>query len=720
MNRKHGMRICLVLCAALGLPSLATEKPSCPPATTKKPVTDTYHGVAVTEDYRWLEDGSSAEVKAWNEAQNACTRAVLDALPGRDLLKKRFTELLGGASPSFSGIEIEGGVIFAIQYQPPKQQPFLVTLKSQDDPAGAKVLVDPNAMDAKGLTAIDWYVPSPDGKLVAVSLSVGGSEDGTAHIYDVTSGKEVFEPIVRVQEGTGGGSLAWDRDGKGFYYTRYPRIGERPKEDQDFYQQVYHHILGTPEAKDTYSIGKDWPRIAEAALGRSEEGSHILCTVANGDGGEYALFLLGPSGTWSRVADFKDKVTQGAFGPSEALTLVSIQGAPRGKVLRLPLSTPDLSKASVVVPESDAVIESVKPTVTRLYVIDRVGGPSRIRVFDPAGKALGEVPVAPVSSVGEVVRKGKDDLLFRSQSFLTPSAWSAYDAGSGKVSKTALVTTSPADFSDTEVVRISATSKDGTKVPLTILMKKGTPLDGSRPAILNGYGGFGVSETPRFSASRRVWIERGGVLAYATLRGGGDFGDAWHEAGKLTRKQNVFDDFAACARTLAELKYTRPDRLAIMGGSNGGLLMGATLVQHPEIFRCAVSYVGIYDMLRVELSTNGSFNVTEYGTVKDPEQFRALYTYSPYHNAKDGTPYPAALFLAGLNDPRVDPMQSRKIVARLQAATSGKAPILLRTSGSSGHGLDMALSERIEEEVDVYAFLFHQLGVTLGPAGVKK
>jgi prolyl oligopeptidase len=698
---------------------LAPPSPGCPPKTPKLPVTDTYQGVKVTDEYRWLENGSDIKVKAWSSAQNECARLYLDKLPGRDLLAARFATLLGGASPSFYSLTIEGGTLFAMKDQPPKQQPFLVTLPL-DAPDAARPVLDPGVLDPRGITAIDWFVPSPDGKLVAVSLSVGGSEDGTLQIIDVATGKPVHEKIVRVQEGTGGGSLAWDKDGTGFFYTRYPRGSERPPEDLNFYQQIYHHVLGTPDSKDEYALGRDFPKIAETELKRSEDGTAILAAVANGDGGEHAFFLLGPSGKWARVADFKDQVKAAEFGPGGSLYCLSIKDAPRGKVLRLSVAEPDLAKARVVVPESDAVLEGLRPTASRLYVREMAGGPSRIRIFGLEGKSLGEVPLPPETSVGELVCAGVDDLLFDVEGYLKPPAWVRFIAHTGTLSKTALVQTSPADFSDTEVISTQAVSKDGTKIPLVILMRKGTPLSGNNPALLTGYGGFGISQTPTFRAARRVWIEQGGIYAIASLRGGGEFGEAWHEAGKLTRKQNVFDDFAACARTLLEKGYTKPARLAILGGSNGGLLMGAELVQHPELFRTVVSYAGIYDMLRVELSTNGAFNVTEYGAVKDPEQFKALYAYSPYLGVTDKTSYPPALFLTGANDPRVDPMQSRKFVARLQVASVSGAPVLLRTSSSSGHGLDMALAERIAENVDVYSFLLHQVGVTVhGPGGKK-
>ena len=362
-------------------------------------------------------------------------------------------------------------------------------------------------------------------------------------------------------------------------------------------------------------------------------------------------------------------------------------------------------------PEGDSVLESFLPAVSRLYTVEIVGGPKRLRVFDLDGNSKGEVPILPVSSVGSIVRLSGDEVLFRNQSYLAPRAWYRLGAD-GKVARTALAKKSPASFADTEVVRETVMSKDGTKIPLTILRRKGSRLDGRNPTLLSGYGGFGISESPGFSEGLRLWIEQGGVYAVANLRGGGEFGESWHLAGNLTRKQNVFDDFLACARFLIDKGYAGPEKLAIEGGSNGGLLMGAALTQRPDLFRAVVSFVGIYDMLRVELSPNGTFNVTEYGTVKDPDQFRALYAYSPYHHVSDGTRYPAILLLTGANDPRVDPMQSRKMTARLQSAG---AAVLLRTSSGSGHGFGTALDEALAQQTDVWAFLFRELGVQYRP-----
>jgi len=693
------------LAAFLGLEAVA------PPAAPKRPVTDTYHGVAVRDDYRWLENWSDPEVRNWSEAQNACARSVLDRLPGREVIARRVRELEASPSPEYFALRQRGGVLFALKDEPPRQQPYLVALESADKPGGERVLVDPNALNPKGGTSIDWYVPSLDGKLVAVSMSEGGSESGTVRVFETASGKALPDVLPRVNGGTAGGGLAWSSGATGFFYTRYPRAGERPPADMDFYQQVWFHKLGARSEDDSYSIGKDFPRIAETTLESSEDGRVVLASVKNGDGGEVAQFIRTAGAEWVPIAGFEDKAVNAKFGPDGALYLLSRRNAPRGKVLRVPLETPSLAKASTVVPEGDAVIEGFLPTATRLYVLESVGGPHRLRVVGLEGKPMGEVPILPVSSVGSIVRLSGDDVLFLNQSYVAPRAW--YRTGTdGKVVRTALAKRSPARYDDTEVVRETVTSKDGTKVPLTILRRKGTKLDGRNPTLLSGYGGFGVSESPGFSEGLRLWIEQGGVRAIASLRGGGEFGEAWHLAGNLTRKQNVFDDFLACARFLTERGYTSREKLAIEGGSNGGLLMGAALTQRPDLFRAVVSFVGIYDMLRVELSPNGTFNVTEYGSVEDPGQFKALYAYSPYHHVSDGARYPAILFLTGANDPRVDPMQSRKMTARLQAAG---ASVLLRTSSGSGHGFGTALDESLNQQTDVWAFLFRELGLEYLP-----
>jgi prolyl oligopeptidase len=687
------------------------------PDTPKKPVSTQYHGVTVEDPYQWLENDNDPQVKSWSDAQNQQTRKNLDSFPDRAAIEKQLQEWYAKTSPSYSSLVSRPGILFAMKFQPPKQQPLLVTLASADDLKSEKVVLDPNVLDAKGTTAIDWFVPSLDGKYVGVSLSKGGSEDGTLHFYETAAGKALPDIIAHVQYPTAGGSAAWNGDGSGIYYTRFPRKGERPDADLNFYQQIYFHKLGTSDTEDTYSIGKDFPRIAEITLEGSRNGKYILATVANGDGGDFAHYLLGPDGTWKQITQFSDQIKVARLGRDDALYLVSRAGAPRGKILRLPLDAPELKNAAEIVPAGDAVIERIVPSRDALYVGDLLGGPSQIRRFDLNGKNSTIIPIPQISAVQEMLAledPAAAGLLFRDVSYTEPAAWFQCLSGKTEPAKTALRSTSPVSFADIEVRREFATSKDGAKIPLNILFRKGIKPDGRNPTLLYGYGGYGISMSPNFDFTRRLWFDRGGVYLVANIRGGGEFGEDWHKAGNLTKKQNVFDDFAAAAEYLIKEKYTRPEKLAIQGGSNGGLLMGVMITQHPDLFRAVVSSVGIYDMLRVELAPNGAFNVTEFGTVKDPDQFRALYAYSPYHHVVDGTKYPSVLMMTGANDGRVAPYHSRKMTARLDEANKSENPILLRTSSSAGHGQGTALSERVKQLADIYAFLFAQLGMTKG------
>jgi prolyl oligopeptidase len=703
----EAMKLRLTIVALLAI-SLTNSHAADPAAVApKKPVTDEYQGVKVEDAYQWLEKDDDPAVKRWSDEQNQHTRTYIDKLPERAPVEKQLIDWYAKTSPSYSNLVSRPGILFALKFQPPKQQLMLVTLSSADDVKSEKMVLDPNALDAKGTTAIDWFVPSHDGKFVAMSLSRGGSEDGTLRIYETATGKVLPDSVAHVQYPTAGGSAAWNADGSGLYYTRFPRKGERPDADLNFYQQVYFHKIGAPDTQDTYAIGKEFPRIAEVALEASHDGDFILATVANGDGGDFAHYLLGPDGQWKQITQFSDQIKSAHLGRDKALYLLSRAGAPRGQVLRLPLETPDLSKATTIVPTGEAVVQTVVPTKDALYVGDLLGGPSQIRRFGLDGKDESIVPIPKISAVSEMLALEDNSLLFRDVSYTEPAAWYRL-AGKGEPVKTALVSTSPVSLADIEVTREFATSKDGTQIPLNILRRKGNKQDGQNPTVLYAYGGYGISMQPNFDFTRRLWFDRGGIYVVANIRGGGEFGEEWHKAGNLTKKQNVFDDFAAAAQYLVKQNYTRPDKLAIQGGSNGGLLMGAMITQHPDLMHAVISSVGIYDMLRVELAPNGAFNVTEFGTVKDPEQFKALYAYSPYHHVVDGAEYPSVLMLTGANDGRVAPYHSRKMVARLDEANKSGNPILLRTSTSAGHGLGTALSERIKQSADIYSFLFAQ------------
>jgi prolyl oligopeptidase len=502
------------------------------------------------------------------------------------------------------------------------------------------------------------------------------------------------------------------------FYTRYPRPGERPDEDLDLYQQVWFHRLGAPTSEDRYEYGRDLARVAEIRLQTDRRSERVLASVQYGDSGTFQHVVREVDGTWRAVTTYDDEVVEAWFAPDGSLILVSRKDAPRGRILRTNRTDLALASATVLVEEgTDANVSDfygsppIVVTPRRLYVTYQLGGPSTVRCFDHQGRPRPGPDFPPVSSVSQIVALAGDEILVRSQSYLQPPAWYHFTRRENRTERTALFEESPTDLSGVEVARQTAVSEDGTQVPVTILSLDAAKRDGPSFALLTGYGGFGISIEPRFDPMKAVWLEQGGIWAAANLRGGGEFGERWHRAGSLTEKQNVFDDFAAAMRHLIDRGYSTTDRLAIRGGSNGGLLMGAMITQHPDLARTVVSLVGIYDMLRFELSPNGRFNIPEYGTVEDPEQFRALHAYSPYHHVVDGTPYPAILFMTGANDPRVDPMQSRKMTARLQAASASDRPILLRTSGDTGHGGGTPLSARVAELTDAYAFLFHELGV---------
>jgi prolyl oligopeptidase len=698
--------------------SAAARDPGAPSAPIK-PVTDTYYGIKVTDPYRWLENADDPAVQAWGRAQDARTRAWLDRRPVRRTIHDRLTTLISAASPSYRDLTVANGKLFATVVQPPKQQPFVGVMGLDADPAHVRAVLDPNTLDPSGGTEIDWWVPSPDGSKIAASLSQNGSEDGTLHVYDVPSGHEIGEPIPRVQFATAGGSLAWRADGSGFYYTRYPGP-ERPDADRHFYQQVYAHTLGTAASTDRYVMGRELPKLAEIVLSARQNPRYVLVSVAKGDGGQFAHSVIFPDGHVQKVTQFDDKVVGAVIGPDSKLYLTSQRGAPHGKLLVLGLNDLTLAHAKLLVPEGPDVIRTAGEfsgdpvTVTRdgIYIRELAGGPSRLAAYTLDGKALPDVPLPPIASVGEVTALPDRTLLYEIGTYLKPPYVQRFDTRTRKATLTALAETSPVHFDDATVMREFATSKDGTRVPVNIIALRGMHRTGENPTLLYGYGGYGISEEPRFlGAPTRLWLDGHGIYVDANLRGGGEYGAAWHEQGALTHKQNVFDDMAAAAQYLIDQKYTAPPHLALMGGSNGGLLMGAMITQHPALAHAVVSEVGIYDMLRVERDPNGAFNTTEFGSVKNPDQFKALYAYSPYQHVVDGTKYPAVFMATGEHDGRVNPAHSRKMIARLQAATASGLPVLLSINSHAGHGIGSALSVRVDQESDALTFLFTGLGM---------
>ncbi len=714
-------RVALVLLAACGGSSkpvdpggavLTAAPPSRPPVAAVKVVTDTMHGVAVADPYRWLED-ATADVKAWTAGQNAHSRTILDASPERDKLRAELTAIYKAPTTYYYSFQVAAGRLFAMRKEPTKEQSELIVLDGPDSLAGLKLILDPTARGG-ALQAIDWFVPSPDGKRVAVSLSSGGSEKGDLHIVDL-DGKDVEPVIPNVQRATGLGDAAWTPNGKGFYYTRYPSAGEKPEEERDFWIQLYFHELGTPIASDRYELGKGAPKIAEFLLEVDALG-RVICSIQNGDGGTFQHHLRDTRGVWRQLTDWTDQIAFVGFShhPND-LWLISRKDAPRGKILRLPFAAKSLAEAKVVVPEGkDALIsdfysgQGVADTGENLYASYQTGGPSEMRVFTRVGGPRTPPGLPPVSATSNPV-PWKDGVIVGAAGYTRPWTWYRFSGKTGELTKLeALTANVPVDLSSFEVERQFATSKDGTQVPLNIVWPKGAPRDGSVPCLATGYGGYAISLAPYYLVEMAPLLMRGVCIVVANLRGGGEFGEAWHHAGRLTAKQNVFDDFAAVLAFLVEKKYTARERLAIIGGSNGGLLMGAILTQHPELVNAVIAEVGIQDMVRSELSANGEYNKVEFGTVKDPTQFAAIHAYSPYHHVTPRA-YPATLMVTGDNDARVESWHSRKMTAALQAAQTGSAPILLRTSATAGHGMGTSTSEMIEQATDVQAFVLAQI-----------
>jgi prolyl oligopeptidase len=683
-------------------PKLAPAAP-----TRKETVTDTYFGTTVRDDYRWLEQLDDPKVKTWAAAQNARAESFLAGLPGRSQLAAQIKKLVTSEPLSYGDLQVVNGKIFALKFDPTKQQRFLVLLKSPDNGEGEKPVCDPNAIDTSGATAIAWYVASPDGALVAVSLSKKGSEDGDLNFFDVATGKQMTDLIKHVQFPTGGGSAAWSKDGKGIFYTRYPREGERPAEDAHFFQQVYFHQIGAPESADVYSVGKEFPKIAEVQLQSNIDSDYVVATVANGDGGDFEHFVYGPDKKWVQITKFEDKVKKGALSFGPVLYAISLDSAPLGKVVKFALDASEVKPEVVALPPK-GVVEEIAVSGVDLFIHTLEGGPSGLYSCGLDGSNVNAVETPPISDVSELA-SGKDLVLVRIGTYTELPKWYRFEPSGNKLAATALNSDSPVNFADMEVTRDFAVSKDGTKIPLNIIHKKGIALDGSHPTILYGYGGYGLSEAPRVRLPWRAWYDLGGIFVDTNLRGGGEYGEEWHKAGNLTKKQNVFDDFTACAQYLIKHKYTSTSKLGMLGGSNGGLLMGALITQHPGLMKAVVSEVGIYDLLRVELSPNGLFNTTEFGSVKDPEQFKALYAYSPYNHVVQGTKYPAILLTAGLNDGRVAPYNSFKFAALLQAAAAPGNPILL-TVNSFGHGIGSSLDQQVADLTNVFSFFAYELG----------
>ncbi len=705
------------------------------PTAIKRPITDEYHGVKVVDDYRWLEDGTSAETKQWVAAENAYSLHYFQSVSAWPLVLHDIKNPKEKRGASESSLDFRAGHFFYLQLnRTVQQQAVLMTSSSlgtaSTAPANARVLLDPSKLDPSGHTSIDWYMPSLDGSLIAVGIAVGGSERSALTVFDTDTGKQVGAAFVAMGFPGKRRSVAWLPGNKGFIYAGYaPAVAVAAQATILENEKVFEHVLGTPETEDRVVLDKGLTPLAQIALDSDPTGKWIVASAEDGDGGTYANFVRKPDGSWEQISTYSDEIVTVTPGIAEedTLYLTSLKDAPRGKILEIPAKTPVLREAKTIIPEGTASIQHDGPegnshpvlvTKDRLYVTTIDGGPNRVQVYDHKGRQLLEVPLPPVSGVSEVVAVGAETLAIQASGFLTPPAYLTYHAGvPARIDATALSQPANEVVSGYVVDRSFATSKDGTKVPMSIIHRRGSAMDGTVPTLVYGYGGYGISESPEYVGSIywTAWLQQGYTLVITNIRGGAEYGESWHRAGNLTRKQNVFDDFSACAQYLVDKHWTSSAHMAALGGSNGGLLMGAEITQHPEQFRAVVSLVGIYDMLRVELDPNGQFNTTEFGSVKNPAQFKALYAYSPYHHVVDGTKYPAVLMETGDNDPRVNPAQSRKFTARLQAATSSRAPILLKTFADAGHGSSSS-ADLQQQLADAYTFLFQELGVAFRPA----
>jgi len=691
--------------------TVALAAPSKPPATPIHDVVDTHHGTQVHDGYRWLEDADAPAVKQWIDAQNAYTEKVMGGFADAKALGERVGEL-ALTSTQRSAPEIAGNTLFYLRQTPPQPQAVLV---AQAWPAGeAKVLVDTNS-DANG-AAITNFWPSPDGKRVAYGTAEGGGEETTIRFVDVADGKVAADALPDAGGGTTPQALVWDADGKGVAYVRLPLPGSVPAEKSQFNAALFHHAFGTAASADTLNFGKDLSPVAEYALAASANGKYAAAFLHYGDGNPDAVYLrteqewkqaLGTDANVRAAAS----VNNAAVWDGNRLLVIAYQFAPRGKLLALDTD----GRSRTLVAQGDWAMNGVAP-VKDGFLLTQVNGPDwRVQHYASDGRLVRTVPLPQTGiGIGSIASSADSTAALISYSgWSLPAHWAQYDAAAGTL-KTVFEVSAPADYSKIKTWRLDAKSADGTLIPVTLVALADAKPDGKRPLILSAYGGYGVTTAPRFTGPNLAWLERGGVYAVANIRGGGEFGEGWHAGGMLANKQHCFDDFHAAAQALVAAHWTDAAHLGILGGSNGGLLMGAALTQHPADYRAVVSFVGVYDMLRSELWPNGEYNVSEYGTVANKADFGWLYKYSPLHNVKKDTAYPAVLLVTGVNDPRVAPWQSRKFAAALQDANSSPHPILLLTHMNEGHGVTASFSQRVGNTGAALGFFAEQLG--LGPA----
>jgi prolyl oligopeptidase len=698
------MRFALITCLLLAGISQQMIKSNNYPVARKSDQVDDYHGVKVADPYRWLEDLDSEETRNWVEAENKLSFGYLASIPARNALKERLTKLWNYEK---YGIPFkEGNRYFYTRNSGLQNQAVLYTVTSLD--GQPQMVLDPNTLSADGTVAVSGMQVSPDGKLLAYSLSASGSDWQEWKVRDVATSKDLSDNLKWVKFS----GVSWTRDGKGFFYSRY----DEPKADMlrgtNYFQKVYFHKLGTPQTEDVLVYErpdqKDW--LFGGTV--TDDGHYLIITVFQGTDVKSRVYYKDLKAKEAPVVKLLDDF-------DAAYTFVGNEGtrfwfqtdlqAPRGKVIEVDTANPARNNWKVVVPEGKETLQGttvVNHTFIANYLKDAY---TEVKIYDTSGKRISEVSFPGIGSAEGFGGKATDkETFYAFTGFTTPTTIYRFDMMTGK---STIFRQPKVDFhsTDYETKQVFYTSKDGTKVPMFITYKKGLKLDGNNPTYLYGYGGFNISLTPAFSVGNLVWMEMGGVYAQPNLRGGGEYGEEWHQGGMKFRKQNVFDDFIAAAQWLIDNKYTSTPKLAIGGGSNGGLLVGAALTQRPDLFGAALPAVGVMDMLRFQKFTIGWAWVSDYGSSDNADEFKALYAYSPLHNIKPGTSYPPTLITTADHDDRVWPGHSFKFAAALQAAQAGSTPILIRIETKAGHGAGKPTSKIIEELADRWAFLVKTL-----------
>ncbi|MEG5135570.1 MULTISPECIES: prolyl oligopeptidase family serine peptidase [unclassified Microcoleus] len=694
------------------------DRPLSYPTTRKIDQTDDYHGVQVSDPYRWLEDPDSEETQAWVEAQNQVTFGYLSQIPAREKIKQRLTKLWDYEK---YGIPFkEGDRYFYYKNDGLQNQSVLYTLPSLD--GEPKVLLDPNTFSEDGTVALGGIAITEDGKLMAYGLSTSGSDWQEWKVRNVETGEDLSDHLKWLKFS----GASWTQDGKGFFYSRYDEPNEKTKhEDVNYYQKLFYHKLGTPQSEDVLICDRPDEKEWGFSGGVTEDGKYLIISVWLGTNPQNLIFYKDLTAPESSIVELINKFeAEYSFIDNEG-SLFWFQtdlNAPLGRVIAIDTNNPPPSSLAgadsqgqftEIIPEAAETLAGIGILNNQFIASYLKDAYTQIKIFNLDGSFVRDVALPGIGSAGGFGGKRQDtESFYAYTSFTTPNTIYRYNmlTDESTIYRQPKVDFNPEDY---ETKQVFYPSKDGTQVPMFITHKKGLQLDGNNPTYLYGYGGFSISLTPSFSLSRVVWLEMGGVYVTACLRGGGEYGESWHQAGTKLNKQNVFDDFISAAEWLIDNKYTKPAKLAIAGGSNGGLLVGACMTQRPELFGAALPAVGVLDMLRFHKFTIGHAWVPEYGSAENPAEFPTIHGYSPLHNLKAGTAYPATMITTADHDDRVVPAHSFKFASALQATHVGEKPVLIRIETKAGHGGGKPTAKVIEELADEWAFLVRELDINV-------